>query len=291
MGLSDRAVINCINGLFGKAYDPDSELSRPATETVEPTLKRSFADMVLCINGTDAYLIEAQIKNDTDMALRILQYMLNQGRREAVKKGHALSIRLPETRVIYWEITGTSPDLERIYFEFPGGLRCCYEAPSFKFPNYTAAILEERNMGLLLPFCVLKLRREVKKAKSSAARQDLAKQLKRIVEDVMAAVERSEERGILNSWDGENLRRLTLRLQQEIYSPYTEFAEVLSMWEDIQLIDYEGIIRRAEEADQRAEAAEAAAAQKMKAAAQRLIAMGISEEQLAAAGLLEIAGK
>ncbi|MDR2394867.1 MAG: hypothetical protein LBD93_12040 [Treponema sp.] len=95
----------------------------------------------------------------------------------------------------------------------------------------------------------------------------------------MAAVERSEGKGILSSWDGENLRCLTLGLQQEIYSPYTEFAEVSALWEHSKLIDYEGIIR----------VVEAAATRKAQAVARKLSAMGISEEQIAAAGLLEIA--
>ncbi|MDR1903603.1 MAG: hypothetical protein LBQ88_15160 [Treponema sp.] len=59
------------------------------------------------------------------------------------------------------------------------------------------------------------------------------------------------------------------------------------MWEDIKLIDYERIIREREEAVKEREEA----VKEKKEAARKLREMGISEEQLAAAGLLEIAGK
>jgi hypothetical protein len=83
-------------------------------------------------------------------------------------------------------------------------------------------------------------------------------------------------------------------LHDEIYSRYTEFKEEKKMWEDIKLIDYERIIREREEAVREKKEAvkeREEAVKEKKEAARKLREMGISEEQLAAAGLLEIAGK
>jgi ribosome-binding ATPase YchF (GTP1/OBG family) len=70
--------------------------------------------------------------------------------------------------------------------------------------------------------------------------------------------------------------------------------EEQGMWEDIELVDYGGAFQRLEEAEREIEEskrrAEQAAREKQEAA-RKLREMGVSEEQLAATGLLAIAGK
>jgi hypothetical protein len=73
------------------------------------------------------------------------------------------------------------------------------------------------------------------------------------------------------------------------------------MWEDIQLKDYDGVFRRLEDAEREKSEitgkAEEAIRQMEQAfrekeqAARKLREMGVSEKQLAATGLLDIAGK
>ncbi|MDR2393349.1 MAG: hypothetical protein LBD93_04250 [Treponema sp.] len=292
MRLSDRAIIHFINGLFGTQYPPDSKLTRPGTETVNPYLKHSLADMVMVINREYSYVLEAQIKNDPDMGVRILQYMLNEGWRGAQVEGSGIRIRLPAARVIYWETSKGTPDKERICFEFPDGHTYIYEVVSFKFPEYSVGMLEAGDLGLLLPFCMLKYRKAVKGAKSREAREALAKEVGALIEEVVGAVRRSEDRGRMSHWDGENVLRLIRRMQRELYGGYKEFREVECMWEDIEVIDYEGLMRKAEEADRKVEQAiqeKEQATWKAEQAARKLRKMGVSEEQVVAAGLLEIA--
>ncbi|MDR1971722.1 MAG: hypothetical protein LBQ46_07350 [Treponema sp.] len=295
LGLSDKSVINLINGLFGTSYPPDSTVTRPSPEKVEPGLKRSLADMVITING-DPYLIEAQIRNDRYMGVRIFQYILNQGRLSP-QKGHTLIIRLPRIIVIYWELTPSTPEVETVIFEFPGGPRYRYEACSFKFPGYSIGELEERGLGILLPFCVLKFRRDVEKAKTAEERRELAVMMRALVEEIAAAAERSQRRGEMTRGDLGNVLDLTEIMYRELYVPSTEFEEEEGMWEHIKLKDYDGAYRERDEAIRerdeiaRREAEAARQVETARQAARKLLEMGVPREQLAQAGLLEFAGQ
>jgi hypothetical protein len=63
------------------------------------------------------YLIEAQISGDRDMGIRILQYILGEAQRTVSQEGPVTLIRLPDARVIYWEVDGGIPDKEAVVIE------------------------------------------------------------------------------------------------------------------------------------------------------------------------------
>jgi hypothetical protein len=285
-------------------------------------MRRSLTDIVISING-DSYLIEAQIHNDLYMGVRIFQYIMNEGRkRGSSTEKHIIRLKLPQARVIYWEATPATPDRETIIFMFPDGREYRYEVPSFKFSEYPVEALEERGLGLLLPFCVLNLRHKVKRAKTADERRELAHRMGELLENLTGAAERSVKRGELSESDLGNVLLFTKLLQEEIYKPYTEFKEAAEMWEHIKVIDFDSIWKERDEAKRQADAAirerdessrqakevarqaseathqaeEAAyqakeAARRAEAAAQKLLELGISREQLVKDGILELAGE
>jgi hypothetical protein len=246
--------------------------------------------MVIAING-DSYLIEAQISNDSSMAVRIFQYIMNEGRKQGgAGEGGGVRRRLPRARVIYWEDTAGTPEQEYIEFVFPGGEKHLYEIPSVKFSRYGVRELEEEGLGLLLPFCVVKGRRGLKRAKEEE-RKEAAKEAEDAAREAVEAMGRLRGRGELNGYDMENMMMLTKVLWEELYRPYTEFAmEEGKMWEHIKLLDYDAVIRERDEAKRRADEAtwqRDEAKRRADEAARKLLAMGVSREQLENVGLLE----
>jgi hypothetical protein len=292
MNLSNPAVISFINGLFGTSHPLSSPLLRPSTETVEPSLKLSQADMVLTI-ADYSYLVETQISNDQNMSVRLFQYILNQGRRNTVKNSHVLRVKLPAARVIYWETTPSTPDKETLEFEFPDGTVRGMDIPSFKFPEFGVRDLEERGMEILLPFCMVRLRKGLKEGMGEEEQQELGVRMKALVREVAEAGERSERRGVMSRGDVWNMLQVTRSLQGKLYKDYTEQAEEQDMWEDIKLYDYDGVLRRLEaleeanrQIEERVVWEKEKATREKEIAALKLREMGVSAEQLAAAGLL-----
>ncbi|MDR1206376.1 MAG: hypothetical protein LBL26_13015, partial [Peptococcaceae bacterium] len=74
LNASSRAIVYFVNGLFGTRYPPDSTVDYPLTEYISSSLKSQMLDILLLINKTDLYHIEAQIDDDGNMAIRVFDY-------------------------------------------------------------------------------------------------------------------------------------------------------------------------------------------------------------------------
>ena len=71
--LSEKTVINLINGLFDTDYPTDSKITYNWTEHEDKDLKRTLADSILTINGRDSYHIEAQMTEDEEIVFRSIE--------------------------------------------------------------------------------------------------------------------------------------------------------------------------------------------------------------------------
>ena len=71
--LSEKIVINLINGLFDTDYPTDSKITYNWTEHEDKELKRTLADSILTINGRDSYHIEAQMTEDEEIVFRFIE--------------------------------------------------------------------------------------------------------------------------------------------------------------------------------------------------------------------------
>ena len=71
--LSEKTVINLINGLFDTDYPTDSKITYNWTEHEDKELKRTLADSILTINGRDSYHIEAQMTEDEEIVFLFIE--------------------------------------------------------------------------------------------------------------------------------------------------------------------------------------------------------------------------
>ena len=113
--------------------------------------------------------------------------------------------------------------------EFPEGGNYDYVVKTFKFLDYDIKELEEKKLVLLLPFYVLKLRKRVKK---SRRRGTLYIEMKTILENLDAALERAVQTGLMSKMDGRVALEHTERLYKELYQEYTEFREADAVLQD-----------------------------------------------------------
>ncbi|GHU54424.1 hypothetical protein FACS189442_0620 [Spirochaetia bacterium] len=113
----------------------------------------------------------------------------------------------------------------------------------FPFLDHSIAELEERNMSILLPFYVLKLRKQVKAARTGKRRLELSKEMEGIINKLEATAERSAKAGVL---DGEDLTEVINQIRQlsyELYRGYTEFKEMECM-KEVTVVSYTEELRR-----------------------------------------------
>jgi hypothetical protein len=228
MRLSRKAVIQFINGLFGVNHPLNSILSYPNTEYITPDLKYFISDMVIVI-GNCKYHIEAQVGDDLNMAVRVFRYGFEESLRgQRVTKGE-INLSFPQVRVIYWETTRKTPDKLTLNLIFPDGKRHKYQVKTFKFLDHSIAELEQQKMSILLPFYVLKLRKQVRAAKTGKRLQELSKEMEVLIDELMDTAERCVKNGVLERGDLLIVLKDMDRLYSELYQGYNEFKEADKM--------------------------------------------------------------
>ena len=99
--------------------------------------------------------------------------------------------------------------------------------------DYGIKELEEKQLAILLPFYVLKLRKRVASTRSSKRRMELCAEMKAIMDDLIAATKRAMKSGLLSESDGRIVLEYTEKLYKELYQRYDEFKEADVMLQDI----------------------------------------------------------
>jgi hypothetical protein len=231
--LSSVAVIQFINGLFGTDYPLDSTVEYPSTENVSRKLKRLMSDTVVVIGGLRVYHIEGEIGDDASMAVRVFEYGFAEGlRTKTMTDAGVINVRFPDARIIYWETTEKTPDEVILRLDFSDGSHYDYRVKTFKFLNCGIGELVERKMAILLPFYVLKLRKKVAAARTAGQRQKLSAEMRVILDELVASVERGAKAGLMSESDTRIVLEHTERLYSELYAQYEELAEVDVMLKD-----------------------------------------------------------
>ncbi|MDR3076067.1 MAG: hypothetical protein LBU26_02100, partial [Synergistaceae bacterium] len=86
--------------------------------------------------------------------------------------------------------------------------------------------LEERKLAILLPFYVLKLRKQAVSSRTSKRRAELAGEMRSVLDELMAAVERAGSSGQMGEADKRVVLEHMERIYRELFAQYDEFAEV-----------------------------------------------------------------
>ncbi|MDR1073545.1 MAG: hypothetical protein LBL45_07715 [Treponema sp.] len=170
---SPAALVHFINGLFGKNYPSDCEVTFNAIESVvadDEKLEKITSDMIVTI-ARDAFLIEAQINDDETIALRVFQYGFAHAVQIMRTAGNVTMLTMPAARIVYWETIWKTPDKVTLRIVFPDKTDHDYEVETIKVLDQSLEALDRRNMALLFPFSLLKFRKDAKKAGAAIERR------------------------------------------------------------------------------------------------------------------------
>lgn len=232
---SPGAVIYLVNGLFGTAFSLDTPIMFKGTEYVrvrELALEGLRADFIIGV-GEREFLLEVQIKDDREMALRLLDYGYAQARRGRYLSpdGRYVVMRLPDPAVIYLEPkeragSELEPEIIGSMFENPQGDRLEYTAKTYEVLGRNFGEVERLHLHLLLPFYVLLYRQEVKKRGITAEkRRELALKTEAMMNEVETLLQRGNKQGVLTAEDAMMLMERTDQMYEELYGMYAEFQE------------------------------------------------------------------
>ena len=222
--LSDKAVINLINGLFGTDYPTNSKITYNWTEHEDKDLKKTLSDSILTINGRDSYHIEAQMTEDEEIVFRVFEYGFGHAYKNRIIESGGESMVFPQPCIIYLDEGKNDklPDEYTLTLQFKEQGEFIYKVPIVKLQNISLHELNDKKLIVLLPFLLLKLRKKVDKIRSKESMNELQNL---VMNDIIESINKNVEMGNISSTDAFDLKALTTMLYMKIYSKYEELED------------------------------------------------------------------
>lgn len=221
--LSNLAIINLINGLFGTNYPLDSEVTYPNKEAVNGELTNRFADLFITIAGKFTYHLEAQMTKDDTIVIRVFEYSFYYAMENRLNDWE---LRFPEPMVIYLDDMSNRPATSTLTLRFWTQDVFHYQVQNFYYLDHDVTELNQRKLVILIPFQLLKLRKIIKKKPTKENFQ----QLQHLVQhDIMDSIEANLKVGNITQDDASQLLELTKKLYDHIYEHYEELGGVEEM--------------------------------------------------------------
>ena len=222
--LSEKTVINLINGLFDTDYPTDSKITYNWTEHEDKELKRTLADSILTINSRDSYHIEAQMTEDEEIVFRFIEYGFGHAYKNRTFISGGERMIFPRPCILYLDEGKKDklPDEYTLIMQFENQGEFAYKVPVVKLQNMSAAELNNKKLIALLPFQLLKLRKKIENLRT---KENLEELQKLVANDIIELIQMNEDVGNISHTDALNLIDLTRKLYMKIYSKYKELEE------------------------------------------------------------------
>jgi len=235
LALSKPSVVSFINGMFSENFPLDSKITYHYTENVDGGLKKTVADIIITIHAKDRtrrFHLEGQINDDNTIVIRVFEYGFADALRHQTTQGNRITLPFPTPAIIFLEHTEATPDEVILELDFGESGKIDYKVKAMKFLTYSVEELCKKNMTILLPLYLLKLRRETDNAKKrkeenrEPALREVAKKLKELIDkSILPAITESEKAGNITHRDAFELLSLLDRLYHYLYGSIPEFKE------------------------------------------------------------------
>ncbi len=220
--------------IYKKNYPLNTQVTIEPNELIKEhpksgKMEKIVSDIIITLHSRDkkdTFLLEAQIDDDLEMILRIFNYstLIALDKKIVSADGSCMKIEMPYPAVIYWE-TSKTKDIVSVEVKFPNNKSVVYEVPAFKVLNHSVSELGD--MALLLPFYILKIRKELeRKGIDSAKRKILSKRLEGYIIEIDKVFKKLVRNNYITARDAAMLLRRLLSMNLELYGKYKEFTEV-----------------------------------------------------------------
>lgn len=188
--VSKKPLIHLINGLFNENYNPDNveinpingEFPKENFDCENDMFNLSIIRGDFCIDIVDKsnnskykYHVEFQTQNDTTMIIRMFEYGFNHAKQQSNNEEEYDTIYFPRQHVIFVEENREIKDVLKLKIVFQDGQIVKYTVPVTKYWEYNSQDLVDRDMYVLIPLQIFKLRKSLESIKGSKKTTDSEK--------------------------------------------------------------------------------------------------------------------
>ena len=89
---------------------PESVRRAFDSRTINNSLKKTIADIIITVNGTEKFHVEVQINSDSTIALRVFDYGYQDALKYKKVENDRIILDFPHSKVIFLEHNSNTPD-------------------------------------------------------------------------------------------------------------------------------------------------------------------------------------
>lgn len=157
--------------VYGREYSKDTPIVvlGPETSSFREDSKSppgsTLMDIALLVAGTDYYHLECQMKNESEMVIRMFAYDVRFAITHSKKLDRdtgEITLYFPRSVVIYPEKNNAVPDHLECRVVFQDNSEHIYRIPTVKIQTYSLKEIKEKHLTLFIPYTILRLRPRLK---------------------------------------------------------------------------------------------------------------------------------
>lgn len=222
-----QLILPLINEIFGEHYTGRERIEQSPNEffIISDNDRKIVTDSVFTIYGSciGHYHIECQCDPDGTILIRMFQYDSQIAVRNACMKENILSVRFPNSAIIYLRNTSKTPDVSTIRIETPGG-SVNYEVKSLKVREYSIEEIFEKDLLMLIPFHIFRYENRLKKIEGD---EKAISEIKEHYADIISRLDKLTEDKRINEYERSMIIEMSNLVVESLTQKYEQVRKGL----------------------------------------------------------------
>lgn len=184
--------------------------------------------------GSIRYHLECQSTADGTMMYRIFEYDSQIALQTGEISGDKLTVRFPNTAILYLRHNKNTPDRMQIEIRVPGAA-CSYYVPVMKVQNYTIETIFEKKLFFLIPFHLFTYEQNFKVYEENP--QKLS-ELTAVYEEIAEKLNACEENSVIDAYTKSMIIDMSKKVLEHLAMKYSNVKKEVGAIMGGKILDY-----------------------------------------------------
>ena len=231
-------IIPVVNEVFKKQYHENEKVTILNNEfyiTMKDGKQRERITDSNFVIGNTCYHFECQSTPDGTIMIRVFEYGSRIAIRDSVLSENVLTVRFPNTAVLYLRQTKNTPDHMDICIRVPEA-SCTYRVPVLKVQNYPLEEIFEKRLFFLIPFHIFSYEKNFSEYESD---EEKLQELQQIYIQIVRRLNHCVESGMISEYIKATVVIMSKKVLDALTAKYSRVQEGVGKIMGGKILDYE----------------------------------------------------
>ena len=233
-----KLIIPVVNEMFHKKHSSNEKIIVLNNEFFVSRQDGNQAERITDTHfliGSDKYHLECQSSLDGTIMYRIFEYDSQIAMQESYLKKGKLTVKFPNTAVLYLRHNRNTPDYMTIEIQVPGA-SCSYVVPAMKVQKYSIDEIFEKRLFFLIPFHIFVYEKDLKKYDGD---EEELRELTCIYEEIVEKLNAYAEEQVIDEYTRLTIIDMSKKVLGHLAKKYSNVKEGVGAIMGGKILDYE----------------------------------------------------